>query len=144
MNIRIIKPCDMRRGGAIQNLQVDALLNLPDDKAQQLIDAGYAKPEPFDALHWIEEMRRMVAAFDREDPRGGCWQFIATNRPELLRANRAALKEVDDVFEAQDSPRISEAMQRAQDSFTACLEAWETRDKFKQPALLAAGNGGQR
>ena len=42
MNIWIIKTCDVKLDGTVKTLQDGTLLDLPDDKAQRLIDAGYA------------------------------------------------------------------------------------------------------
>ena len=42
MIIRVSKPCELKMNCAVQVLQAGELLNLPDDKAAKLIEAGYA------------------------------------------------------------------------------------------------------
>lgn len=44
MKIRIIKKCDVKLNGTLKTIKDGALMDLPDDKAQLLIHAGYAEP----------------------------------------------------------------------------------------------------
>lgn len=43
MKIRIIKNCDVKLYGSLKTIKAGALMDLPDDKAQRLIHAGYAE-----------------------------------------------------------------------------------------------------
>lgn len=79
MIVSIIKPCSAKLDGIIQSLSTGARLHLPDDKAQRLIDAGYAthiKPD-------IEEYRLLIIELSERDPKGGCWDWIVEHRPEM-------------------------------------------------------------
>jgi hypothetical protein len=79
MNVTILKPCSVKLDGVVQSLSPDARLHLPDEKAQKLIDAGYAEQIKPD----IEEYRRLTRELSERDPRDGCWDWIVKHRSEV-------------------------------------------------------------
>jgi hypothetical protein len=95
-------------------------------------------PPPFDSAHWQVIIREMVADFGDHDPRGGCWQWMQQNRPDLWREHMTASREIDQACSEQDARKIEKAVSRAKDSYSAMLEAWGGRNQFNQPSLLAA------
>ncbi|MDY0301424.1 MAG: hypothetical protein RBQ99_07565 [Trichlorobacter sp.] len=95
-------------------------------------------PPPFDSTHWQQTISKMVAGFYHRDPRAGCWQWIQTNRPDLWQEQMTANKEIDQAYQQQDTWKIEQAVSKAQDSFNAMLQAWEKRNQFIQPSLMAA------
>lgn len=120
MKLRIIKNCDVKLDGAVQTLQAGELFNLPTDKAQRLIDAGYAEP----CTPSAEEYRQLVAYFGEQDPGGGCWEFIKRCYADLWTRHRQAFKSGD--------------LDQARATYDGMLTAWATRNKAIQPELLAA------
>lgn len=118
MRIQIVKPVDVRFEGVVKTLATRAELNLPDDKAKKLIDAGYAVL--YKSTH--ADYGALIADFGERDPGGNCWPWIQSHYPELWRRHREAFKDGD--FTA------------ARETFAQMIEAWESRDV--QPALLAA------
>lgn len=118
--VKIEKPCDVKLDGAVQTLQAGELLNLPTDKAQRLIDAGFAKSH----THTIEECRQLVAYFGEQDPGGGCWEYIKLHHADLWASHMKAFRSGD--------------LDQAQATFDEMVTAWGTRNKAVQPELLAA------
>lgn len=139
VEIKIITHCDIQLDGAVKAMLPGDQLTLPADKAQRLLDAGYAKAEPFDATRWTAEIQAMVAELGRFDPRAGIWEFIIRERPELWQAHRAAMREIGAAYQARDASRVMTAKTQALEAFNAMLAAWETRNiGNEQPSLLAA------
>ena len=120
MKLRIIKNCDVKLNGNVKKLQVGMLLTLPTEKAQRLIDAGFAKPH----VHTIEECRHLVAYFGEQDPGGVCWEYVKLHHADLWTSHLKAFRSGDLV--------------QARASYDEMLNAWATRNKAIQPELLAA------
>lgn len=120
MKLRIIKNCDVKLDGAVQTLQAGELLNLPTDKAQRLIDAGFAKLH----VHTAEECRQLVAYFGEQDPGGGCWEYITRHHGDLWTGHLRAYRSGD--------------LDQARTTYDEMITAWATRNKAVQPELLAA------
>ncbi len=119
MDVTIIKNCDVRLDGVVKALQAWTRLNLPDDKATKLIDAGYAEP-----ANEADEIRAMVQEFGDRSPGGGCWDWINSHRPELWRRHRKAFRQGN-----HDAAR---------ETYNDMLSAWDNRHNQQQPDLLAA------
>lgn len=79
MITRIIKSCSVRLNGEIKNLKAGETLTLPSEKAKRMVAAGYAEVIKPGA----EEYRRYALEILRIDPKGGCWDWIVHNKPDL-------------------------------------------------------------
>jgi hypothetical protein len=119
MNVTITKSCNVQLDGVVKSLQAYARLNLPDDKAKKLIDAGFAEP-----ANVTEEARAMVEEFGLRDPGGECWTWIRQELPDVWRDHLKAM-------------RISD-LDKAKATFNEMLSAWERREAHGQLNLLAA------
>lgn len=109
MIVSILTPCSAKLDGIIQSLSPGARLHLPDTKAQRLIDAGYARHIQPD----IEEYRRLTLELVERDPKGGCWDWIVKQRPEMWRGFIQA-------FMAGD-------LALARQAFDEMVETWHTQ-----------------
>lgn len=122
MNICITKPCELKLNAVVQTLQVGTCLNLPDDKAKKLIDAGYAKP------------------IDAEKEASGLWRWFVVEADLVFRSSpqaadswnlhKAHKKAADDLCKAGN---ISAARVELEKALTALQCA-----SITQPDLLAA------
>lgn len=120
MPIEITRSCDIRLNGTVKKLQAGELLNLPIDKAQRLIDAGFAKSHS----HTTDECRQLVTYFGEQDPGGGCWEYIKLHHADLWKSHRQSFRSGD--------------LGQARATYDEMLTAWTTRNKRVQPELLAA------
>lgn len=119
MNVTITKPCDVRLDGTVKALAAWTKLNLPDDKALKLIDAGYAE-----SVNITEEARAMAADFGLRDPGADCWNWIKQHLPDVWEKHLLSMRTSD--------------LDTARSTFDLMLSAWEGRHDHQQPDLLAA------
>lgn len=119
MNVTILKSCDVRLDGVVKSLQAWTRLNLPDNKAAKLIDAGYAEP-----ANIADEIGALMQEFGDRSPGGSCWDWIKKHKPELWSRHFKAFRQGD-----QDAAR---------ETYNAMISAWEERHDQQQPDLLAA------
>ena len=107
MLTKITKSCSVRLNGEVKELTAGETIALPIEKAQRLVDAGYAthiKPD-------IEEYRRLTLELSGRDPKGGCWDWIVEHQPETWRGFMQA-------FMAGDTTR-------ARQSFDEMIATWK-------------------
>lgn len=91
MTIRITKSCSIRLNGEVKNLKARETISLPDDKAQRLIAAGYAKAiKPTG-----DEYRLLCQEISELDPKGDCWNWIQKHHPELWQEHITAFRKGD-------------------------------------------------
>jgi hypothetical protein len=108
VTIKITKSCSVRLNGEVKALKAGETITLPREKAQKIISAGYAeviKPD-------LEELRRLCGEITERDPKGGCWDWILTHRPELWREHIAAFWNGD--------------LAHARATFNQMIDAWNT------------------
>lgn len=121
MDVTITKPCDVRLDGVVKVLAAWTRLNLPDDKARKLIDAGFAEQtDP------AEEVRALVKEFGDRSPGGDCWNWIKSHQGELWRSHMAAFRKGN----------LSVALE----TFNQMIHAWEHRGEYLQSGLAIEGN----
>lgn len=86
MIAKIVKSCSVRLNGEVNKLKAGETITLPREKAQKMIDAGYAEAIKPD----LEELRRLCSEIAERDPKGGCWDWILTHHPELWQEHIGA------------------------------------------------------
>jgi hypothetical protein len=119
VNIHILKSVDVRLDGVLKALAAHTRLTLPDEKAQKLIDAGFA--EQTDAA---EEVRTLVQSFGDRWPGGNSGDWITKHIPEIWRSHMTAFLKGD--------------LSAAKETYNAMLSAWQNRHNHQQPDLVAA------
>lgn len=120
MIVRILKPVDVRLDGVVKALAASTQLNLPDDKAQKLVQTGYAEVcQPS-----IDEFRVLLEKFGEQDPGASCWEYIKQHHADLWKSH----------LQAYNAGNLD----KAKETFDKMLEFWRTNIQSGQPALLAA------
>ena len=119
MDVNIVKNCEVRLQGTIRALQKWTRLNLPNDKAQKLIDAGFAEPTSA-----TEEARQLSEYFGEKDPGGECWPWVQHNLPNVWRSHMKAI--------------LANDLSTSRSTFDTMISAWEVHHDQQQPDLLAA------
>jgi hypothetical protein len=91
MTIRIIKSCSVRLNGEVKKLNAGESINLPPEKAQKMIDAGYAE----DIQAGPDDYQAFCQEIMRSDPGGECWSWIYKEYPELWQEHITAFRSGD-------------------------------------------------
>lgn len=91
MLTKITKSCSVRMNGDVKKLQAGETITLPADKAQRIIDAGYAEP----AKPGIDEYRDLTCELAKRDPKGDCWGWLLQCKPETWRGFMLMFKNGD-------------------------------------------------
>lgn len=85
--LKVIKPCAVKLGGVIQYFSPGATLHLGPSQEKKLVEAGYAETvQPH-----IDDHRRLCEELAERDPRGGCWDWVVKNVPEVWQRFMQAL-----------------------------------------------------
>jgi hypothetical protein len=136
--VKIEKSCDVRLDGVVKSLQAGARLNLPNDKAQRLINAGFAKEEPgFSHQEALEHIQKVQAELDQAGP----WpehftEWLQDHHPAALQTIRATTRGIDTACLNQDATGLDKALDEYRAVWMQGLNLW--RDREQQPPLMAA------
>lgn len=114
MTIKITKSCSVRLNGEVKTLKTGETVTLPREKAQKMISAGYAEAITTDA----DEYRTLCREISELDPKGGCWDWILVNHPELWREHIAAFWNGE--------------LEHARATFNQMIETWTAQEKQTQ------------
>lgn len=92
-----------------------------------------ATPPPFDSTYWRQIVTETVSDFNQRDPRAGCWDWIQENNSNLWQEHKAAMKDLDQAYQQQDTGKIEKTVSRAKDTCTAMFETWSNRNHHLDP-----------
>ena len=91
MLVNITQSCSVKLNGEVKTLREGMSVTLPTDKAQRIIDAGYASLSKTD----IEAYHNLFNDISQLDTQGGCWDWITATQPELWKQHMRALLDSD-------------------------------------------------
>ena len=83
----------------------------------------------FDPAHWMAEIRNLLEELRQQDPLGGCWDWVETNRADKWRLLMAAMKRIDTAFEGQCPGDLAQAITSARKLYLECVKDWGTENK---------------
>ena len=102
-----------------------AQVNQVEEKTRQNNIKG--EGESFNPQYWIGEIENLAEKFNRDDPGGGCWEWVKSNLADKWGELMTAMHDIDAAFEGRRAGEICKLLIFVKALYGEIVEAWRTR-----------------